>query len=297
MTQSNQPSPIAPKKRKKWPWILLLVVVCIIGVMFFTASQQIQNSYSQEVVTSRSLETYYSFSGYLVPVSDEVQTAKESYKVRELYVQEGDVVNVGDALLRTTDGTRIYATYEGTIEDLYPVVDDTLQVGSQIAHIVNYDTLEVSIDVDEYDIHAITVGKEGSVYVNALDTTILGTVSDISRSAITEAGISYYQVTMQVPAHDQVFSGMSVEVSVLDQQALSVASLSLSAISYDEYNMPFVYIMGSDQNMQATYIDTGISDGLYMQINSGLSVGDTAYYQVDNLSRFYEMRENMMNMQ
>ncbi len=282
------------KKRKKWPWIVLAVAVIAVCAFVWSAGKTAGSLMEEEVVQRRDIVTYYSFSGNLTPVTDEIQTAKDSLKVKEVYVSEGDTVEKGAPLLRGTDGTRVYAAYTGTVETLFAEADDALQPGSQIARIVDYDALEVSVDVDEYDIGAVEVGKQGDVYVNALDRTVTGTVTEIARNATTEGGVSYYAVKMQVEALDSVRSGMSVEVNILNQQAPGAVSVSLDSLSYDEYNKPFVYRRDSDGKYAAVYVQTGVSDGRNIQILSGLAEGETIYYQSDDLARFFAMRESMM---
>lgn len=282
------------KKRKKWPWIVLAAAVIAVGAFAWSARQTAGKLMEEETVQRRDIVTYYSFSGNLTPVTDKTQTAKSSLKVKEVYVAEGDTVQEGAPLLRGTDGTRVYAAYTGTVETLFVEVDDALQPGSQIARIVDYDALEVSIDVDEYDIDAVEEGKQGEVYLNALDLTVTGTVTEIARSATTEGGVSYYAVKMRVEAMGNVRSGMSVEVNILNQQALDAVSVSLESLSYDEYNKPFVYRKDSDGKYASVYVQTGVSDGRNIQITSGLAEGDTIYYQSNDLARFFAMRESMM---
>ena len=289
-----QTLPPRRKKRRKWPWIVLVLVLLLIAAFVLSLRQTAAQSLTEEIAQRRDIVTYYSFSGSLIPVTDEVQTAKDSLKVKELYVQEGDRVEEGDALLRSSDGTRVYAAYSGTIEELYVETDDSLQPGSQIARIVDYDALEVSVDVDEYDIDAIEEGKEGEVYLNALDTTVPGTVTEIARNATTEAGVSYYPVKLEVEAAQNVRSGMSVEVSSLNQQALGAVSLSLDALSYDEYNRPFVYLKDAEGKLVAEYVETGVSDGQYIEIVSGVSEGEAVYYQSNDLARFFAMQQRMV---
>ena len=284
------------RKRRKWPWLLAaLAVLAVGGYAFLNAGNEAaQALLTEETVQCRDLVTYYSFSGNLTPVSDETQAAKESLKVKEVYVSEGDTVTKGDLLLRAADGTRVYAAHSGTIEKLYAEKDDSLQPGSQIARIVDYGTLEVTVDVDEYDIGAVTIGKEGTVYLNALERSIPGVVSEVAREATMEGGVSYYEAKLQVDAGSEVRSGMSVEVTILNQQALSAPSLSLDSLSYDEYNRPYVYLRDSEGQLKATPVETGISDGKNIQILSGVSEGDTVYYQNFDMMRFFQMQQEMM---
>lgn len=289
-----QATPSRRKKRRKWPWVVLALVLIAATGLGLSFRRTAARAYTMETAQRRDITTTYSFSGSLIPVTDEVQTAKDTLKVKELYVAEGDRVAEGDPILRGSDGTRVYAAYSGTVEELYVELDDSLQPGSQIARIVDYDTLEVSVDVDEYDIGAISEGREGEVYLNALDVTVPGTVTEIARSATTEGGVSYYPVKLEVEAAANVRSGMSVEVRILDQEALDAVSLSLDALSYDEYNRPFVYRRDAEGNYAAVYVQTGLSDGRYIQIVSGLSDGDDVYYQSSDMARFFAMQQSMM---
>lgn len=288
-------NPPRKKKRRKWPW-LVLALLAAAGVWFFlSAGEQASQAFlEEEAVQKRDLITYYTFSGSLTPVTDEVQTAKESLKVKELYVAEGDRVEKGDAILRATDGTRLYAAYSGTVEEMNLEKEDAVQPGSQIARIVDYETLKVSVDVDEYDIGAVEVGKAGTVYLNALNRSIPGTVSDIARTATTEGGVSYYEVEFEVDAGTDVRSGMSVEVSLLNQQRLDVLSLSLDALSYDEYNRPYVYRKDAEGRLFPVMVETGVSDGRNIEILSGLQEGDAVWYQSNDLARFFQMRMEAM---
>ena len=124
-----------------------------------------------------------------------------------------------------------------------------------------------------------------------------GTVTEIARNATTEAGVSYYPVKLEVEAAQNVRSGMSVEVSILNQQALGAVSLSLDALSYDEYNRPFVYLKDSEGKLVAEYVETGVSDGQYIEIVSGVSEGEAVYYQSNDLARFFAMQQRMMGVE
>lgn len=283
----------AKKKHRKWPWIVAAVLVLALVALALSLGQQARGSYKQETVQRRDLSTYYSFSGHLSPATDEQQTAKVSLKVKELFVKEGDVVAKGEALLRGADGTRISALYAGTVETLFIEEDDQLQPGSPIVRIVDYDALQVDISVDEYDVDALTPGKQGEVYVNALGRSLTGEVSEIAREATVTDAVSFYAVKMRLEPAEGVRSGMSVEVSVLKQQALSTPSLPVKALSYDEYNQPYVLVQENSQ-MAPRKVELGVSDGIYTQITSGLAEGDVVYYTENDMLRFFAMR-NAMN--
>lgn len=278
--------PRRKKKRRIWPWLLLLAALAAAALFFFGPRGQVQRGFKQVAAQKRDLSTWYAFSGNLTPITDEVLSAQKQMTVKELYVKEKDDVREGDALLRASDGQRVYAQYTGTLEELFVKEDDMLQPGTQIARLVDYDRLEVSVDVDEYDIDALTLGKQGEVFINALGQTVGGTVSSIARSATTQGGVSFYAVKLQVEAQPGIRSGMSVEVRVLKESAPGAITLPLSAISYDDDNNPYV-LLQQDKDMVQRYIVTGISDGVYVQVVSGVSDGESISYADGDMMRFF----------
>ena len=274
------------KKRKKWPWALLILLAAAAFAIFRILGSGSIN-YKQATASLRDMATYYTFSGNLMPVTDEIQTSKQQLRVREVYVKEGDTVKEGELLLRAADGTRVPARASGTLEALFAEADDLLQPGSQIARIVDYDRLEVSVNVDEYDISTLSLGKKGDVYINALGLNVPGTVSKIARDATITGGVSFYVVKLQITDVENVRSGMSAEVKVLKEEARGALSLNISTISYDEDNNPFVFVREGEREMARRYLVTGISDGVFVQVLSGLKENETIYYAEGNMTRFF----------
>lgn len=274
------------KKKRKWPWVLL-VLAAAAAFAFLQLRGTLRPGYKQAAAVKRDIATYYTFSGKLTPITDELQTAKEQLKVREVYVSEGETVREGDPIFRAADGTRVPARASGTLETLFIEADDLLQPGGQIARIVGYDKLEVSVDVDEYDIGALSLGKEGEVFINALDLRVPGTVVEIAREATTSGGVSFYAVKLQIAADDSILSGMSAEVKVIKEAAKQALSLNIDAISYDGDNNPFVLVREGDKEMARRYLVTGVSDGVYVQVLSGLKEDEPIYYIDTDMVRFF----------
>lgn len=274
------------RKTSIWPWILGLLAV-VLALLLLRMGSGGKQSYQQTTAQRRDIVTYYTFSGNLTPVTDETQSAKTAFKVKELYVQEGDLVSQDQPLMRAADGTQILAKVSGTLETLSVEVDDVVQPGTPLAQIIDYSDLQVSVDVDEYDIASLYVGAEGEVLINALDMSMQGTVSEIARQATMEGGISFYPVKFQIEPHPDVRSGMSVEVRITSQMVKQALSLNLNVISYDESNKPYVLVNPDGRIEVRRYIDTGISDGVFVEILSGLSEQETVYYTERNTLRFF----------
>ena len=69
---------------------------------------------------------------------------------------------------------------------------------------------------------------------------------------------------------------MSTEATVLNQSTLDALILPMTAVQYDNDDVPFVYIK-SDSGLDTVYVELGITDGLDVEILSGLSEGDAVF--------------------
>ena len=150
-----------------------------------------------------------------------------------------------------------------------------------IASVTAQETVSVSITVDELDILKLSVGQQASINVEALPgQQFEGTVTEISASGENEGGNSKFTVTVTLEKIPEMLPGMSASVSIALTAKEQVVSLPVAALieqgtktlvyrSYDEETGEFA---------DPVTVTTGISDGEYVQILSGIGLGDTVYY-------------------
>ena len=257
--------------------IIVLAVVVIANIVLWRSGSGTAVSYAEESVKSQDISTYFSFSGHIRASEDKQQTAKKNMKVRDLLVAEGDHVDAGDILFRATDGERVYADISGIIEVLHIEKDSTLGAGSPIAEIVDYSTLKVIVDADEYDVGALSVGQSVSVFVNALGITADGIIDKIANDAIVGKDVSFYSVEISVANDGAMRAGMSVETQVMNGHVAGATTISMDSLQFDAENMPFVYIRDGGGNITPQYVSIGINDGTKVQLLSGPQPGDTVY--------------------
>ena len=77
-----------------------------------------------------------------------------------------------------------------------------------------------------------------------------------------------------------VYPGMQVTVTIPQDEATDVVILKEDALSFDQTNQAFVYMMAEDGSLEAVYVKTGVSNGNYVEITQGLRSGDTVYVAV-----------------
>ena len=282
------------RKHRLRIWLIVLAVLAVAAVALIlpTINNVKDALYQSETVTRGSIETYYSFSGALELKRQETLAAQSDCEVRDVYVQEGDHVSKDDRLVRLSDGHTLRAGMDGEIVSVDVEQDDAVSMGQTLVDIADFDSMRVEFDVDEFDVDAVSVGMDAQVTIDALDYTFTSPVTRISKTAQLTGDISYYTARIepepgQLP--EAALPGMRVDVKTLGASAEDVLLLSMEALSFDEYNKPYVLI-DVDGAKQRQYVETGINDGVYVEITSGLAEGDVIYYPTP-LSDFEEMMQ------
>jgi HlyD family secretion protein len=151
----------------------------------------------------------------------------ENARIKELAVesaqkkitQSQDTIDLAqknlDLATEALNEATIVAPFEGIIIKVYPKTGDYLGAPSQSANPVIYmidpSTLQLEINVNELDMPSVKMNQEASVNINAFpNTTINGSVTDISPSPISSGGVYYsVKVSFSVPENVNVQIGMN----------------------------------------------------------------------------------------
>lgn len=270
------------QKKSKKGLIIGIVVVVIVALLIFGVTTMAggQNSnYLSTIVSQDTIETYYTFSGNVQSSNTQNVMAEGILQISEIKVSEGSDVKAEDVLFVTADGAEIKAEIDGTVNEIFVETDQQVISGSQLCEIIDFENLEVTVKVDEYDHSTLEVGDSIDVIVGSLDKEIEGTVSKISRTATNQNGVAYFNATISLEYDSEVKVGMTVEAKVLNEKSKDTLVIPMRALNFDEDNNPYVYTMDSAGKMKKTTIVLGINDGKNVEIKSGLSNGQTIYYQ------------------
>lgn len=266
------------KKKKKWlKWAILAVVVLAIAAWFLLVSQTSgEIAYTQTSVTTGDITTYYNFDGLVYAPHVQTITAGAGDTVKAVYVQQNQQVEKGDKLLKLENGGVIKADLAGEVTSLPYGEDDLVSAGAVLCEIIDMDRLEVRLDVDEYDVNAVTPGTQAQVTVLAAGSTYSGMVTALNKNGTASGDLSYYTATVALEETDGVYPGMQVSAKVLRGQALNAAIVKLDAVQFDEYNQPYVIVRSANgKDTQNVAITVGVSDGIYAEVTSGVKAGDT----------------------
>jgi hypothetical protein len=135
--------------------------------------------------------------------------------------------------------------------------------------------IEVSAVLDEIDVPQVKPGQRVIVSLSSLsDLELSGEVSAISSTSKTQSGVVTYTVTIRVtpPTEVQLREGMSATADIIVEEANNVLVVPTQAIS-DVANNQVVEVLVNGV-IEQRIVTTGISDGSYSEVLSGLQAGE-----------------------
>ena len=165
---------------------------------------------------------------------------------------------------------------------LYSVadLDAAEEAGTAITELVTLSPdLEVSvtISVDENDILALSLGQETNVSVSSVtEDTLTGIVTEIDKTASDGA----YTAVVTLDKIAGMLPGMTADVDVKIQGVDNAILVPADALHYTSTGA-FVYTAFDSETGEyggRVEVVTGLSNDEYVEITSGLQVGDTVYY-------------------
>ncbi len=259
--------------------VLVLAIAGLIGVNYFLPmlTPDSITTYDRYTVETGNIETRMSFSATLAVKKSETFTASEMTKVKALYVTSGDSVSEGDPLVLLTNGELFTAGFDGVVNEIRVNVGDWVRTFFSVVQVSDLVNLEVTMSVDEYDVKSLSVGERCIVRIISLDEDFDTTIAHINRVSSSSGTLAYYTVSCDLTVPEEVLPGMRATVIIPDQAVTNVNILPLAAIAFDEDERAYILLKGSSNSYEKQYIETGLSDGVNVEIVSGLSVGDVVY--------------------
>ena len=181
--------------------------------------------------------------------------------------------------------TLVRSTVTGVILDIpvkvgnSVILSNTFNDGTTIATVANMNDLIFRGNVDETEVGQVNVGMPMTITVGALqDLKFDARLEYISPKAVEANGANQFEIkaAVQVPEKTGVRSGYSANAQIVLAEALHVLTVPESAIHF-EGNNTYVYLVqgkGKNKTNQRRDVKVGLSDGVNIQIKSGLTTND-----------------------
>ncbi len=199
--------------------------------------------------------------------------------------QTFDIVKTGTTRgLGASANTEIRATVSGMVLDVpvkagnQVIESNNFNDGTTIATLADVDKMIFEGKVDESEVGKISENLPLEITVGAIENKKFDAVLDyIAPKGINENGAIQFEIKGTLSKKDTTFirAGLSANASIILARADSVLSLKEGLIQYDpKTKAPFVEVEKGEQEFERKDIELGISDGINVEIKSGISKDD-----------------------
>ena len=194
------------------------------------------------------------------------------------------IIRLGSAGGSTSANTNIRATVDGTILEI-PVEegDQVIQSnnfndGTTIATIADLTRMIFEGQVDEGEVGKLKLGMPLEISLGALeDQKLEAKLKFIAPKGLEEAGAVQFKIEGDVAINDSIFirAGYSANASLVLEKKDSIMVIPEALLQFDkETDEPYVEISTGEQEFERRDIEIGISDGVNVEIISGLTEED-----------------------
>ena len=206
----------------------------------------------------------------------EVQTAKDALEI----IKEGITKNSA-----SLSSTLIRSTIDGLILDVpvkagnSVIMSNTFNDGTTIATVANMNDLIFKGKIDETEVGRIHEGMPVKLTIGALQNlTFDAKLEYISPKGVEENGANQFEIkaAVSVPDSVQIRSGYSANAEIVLQRAQQTLAVPESVIEFSG-DSTFVYVMTDsvpEQKFQRKPVTAGMSDGIKIEIKSGVTAKD-----------------------
>lgn len=187
----------------------------------------------------------------------------------------------------SASSTLIRSTVTGLILDIpvkvgnSVILANTFNDGTTIATVANMNDLIFRGNIDETEVGRLTTGMTMKITIGALqDLKFDARLEYISPKATDQNGANQFEIKAAVnlpTSSEQIRSGYSANAEIVLAEARGVLSVPESAIEFSG-NDTFVYVVkgsGKEKTYERRKVTTGLSDGINIEIRSGMKKGET----------------------
>jgi HlyD family secretion protein len=209
--------------------------------------------------------------------------AKQNYYAS---TQGFDIVKTGTASgLGNYANTVIRSTVNGMVLDVpvkvgnQVIESNNFNEGTTIASVADIGKMIFVGKVDESEVGKIKLNMPIEITVGAIENKkFTAVLTDIAPKGKTENGAIQFEIKATLTNRDNTFirAGLSANASIILEKADKVQAIKEALVQFDKKtSKPYVEIQtNSPQKFQRKDIVLGVSDGIYVEVKSGLKASD-----------------------
>ena len=215
---------------------------------------------------------------------DKISQALKQAKEERAAAQDAlEVIRDGvSATNANGSSTLVRSTVTGLILDIPVKVGNsviqanTMNEGTTVATVANMNDLIFDGNIDETDVGSLVEGMPLVITVGALPGySAQATLEYISPKAVENNGANQFEIKAAVrpDASTVIRSGYSANAEIVLKEAVDVITIPESALEFSG-DSTFVYLCKGEGQYERIPVETGLSDGINIEVRSGLALGD-----------------------
>ena len=218
---------------------------------------------------------------------DKIKIALSQAKHEKMAAQDAlEVVRDGVSKSNAkASSTLIRSTISGVILDIpvkvgnSVILSNTFNDGTTIATVANMNDLIFRGNIDETEVGQLVNGMNMKITIGALqDLKFDANLEYVSPKAVESNGANQFEIKAAVKLQEgsKIRSGYSANAEIVLASANKVLCVPESSIEFSG-DSTFVYIIkgeGKNKTYDRTYVETGLSDGVNIEIKKGLTDKD-----------------------
>ena len=228
-----------------------------------------EETYQEAVITGQNAQTTYNAA--VEDLKETLQEAEETKEKREEQLQAFEDFVGSDGIL--------YATEDGVITEVSYEAGDRLTTTGALFSYATSDDMRISVDVTQEDIVDLQVGDAVDIAFTAYpEESYTGSILSINTTATSDYSntVSYTVEISAEGALEKLYGGMTADVIFVTEEKEDVIYVSRKAI-VEENGKTYVYRKTALGGKELAEVETGITNGVDIEILSGLEEGDTIY--------------------
>jgi HlyD family secretion protein len=216
------------------------------------------------------------FEAYELSYKNSIEEVEAAENNLEL-IKEGQTKKGG-----SVTNTIVRSTAEGMVLDVpveigFSVIEsNTFNDGTTIASVADMGDMIFEGKIDETEVGKIREGMPLILTVGAIDDASFDAVLEhISPKGIEENGAIQFEIKANVSLKEDQFirAGYSANAKVVLDRTDSVMAIPESLLQFDD-DSSYVEVETAPQVFEKRFIETGLSDGINVEVKSGLSIED-----------------------
>lgn len=194
------------------------------------------------------------------------------------------IIRLGSKGGSASANTNIRATVAGTVLEIpvekgdQVIASNSFNAGTTVATIADLNKMIFEGKVDEAEVGKLVIGMPLEVNLGAVeDKSLKAKLKFIAPKGNEEQGAVQFKIEADLFLNDSIFvrAGYSANASLVLERKDSVMAVSESLLQFDsKTEEPYVEIEVGDQKFERKDIEIGISDGVNVEIITGISEDD-----------------------